>query len=279
MCSSRLVRPMPSMHHCITRRRASSPLKFCPTVTVLLHRSCPGKLHCAECPVSVVRHQTSVKAKCPASSQSSCLHGACQNWYRRNSNGTDGPATGGSGTGGLQQPHPPAAAPGGSASAAGPNRGLTRRALAASALTELTTSFSAPPSWFSMFKPLSSSATQRAHTSCPSSSNLNVWNLHIQCICVAQRSNGIAEAASTQRLTTAKVWNYSLQETSAKTICPHDGGEVMVKYRDPHSPPVQKQTTHWERANTHLGNKHDKNWKQGANAHLSEMFGILVIMQ
>jgi hypothetical protein len=130
-----------------------------------------------------------------------------------------------------------------------------------------------------MFKPLSSSATQRAHTSCPSSSNLNVWNLHIQCICVAQGRNGIAEAASTQRLTTAKVWNYSLKETSAQTICPHDGGEVMVKYRDPHSPPVQKQTTHWERANTHLGNKHDKNWKQGANAHLSEMFGILVIMQ
>ena len=126
-----------------------------------------------------------------------------------------------------------------------------------------------------MFKPLSSSATQRAHTSCPSSSNLNVWNLHIQCVCVAQRRNGIAEAASTQRLTTANVWNYSLQETSAKTICPHDGGEVMVKYRDPHSPPVQKQTTHWERANTHLGNKHDKNWKQGANAHLSEMLGIL----
>jgi hypothetical protein len=263
---------MPSIHHCIMRRRASSPLKFCPTLTVLLHRLCPGILHCADCAVSTPRFQTSDKAKCPASPQSTC--------HRRRSNGTDGPATGGSATGGLPQPHPPAAAPGGSASAAGPNRGLTRRALAASALTELTTSFSAPPSWFSMFKPLSSSAAQRAQYRSPSSSNFNVSNRHKQqCICVAPRRNGIAEAASTQRLTTAKVWNYSLQETSANTICPHDGGEVMVKYRDPHSPPVQKQTTHWERANTHLGNKHDKNWKQGANAHLSEMFGILVIMQ
>ena len=272
------------------RRRASPPVKLCPRHTDLLQSVCPGNVHCAACGVSVFPEdpvfprQTSDKAKCPASSQSSCLRGPRPNGLRRRSNGTGGPATGGPatggpGTGGLQQPHPPASAPGGSASAAGPNRGLTRRALAASALTELTTSFSAPPSWFSMFKPLSSSATQRAHTSCPSSSNLNVWNLHIQCICVAPRRNGIAEAASTQRLTTAKVWNYSLKETSAQTICPHDGGEVMVKYRDPHSPPVQKQTTHWERANTHLGNKHDKNWKQGANAHLSEMFGILVIMQ
>jgi hypothetical protein len=131
-----------------------------------------------------------------------------------------------------------------------------------------------------MFKPFSLSAAQRAQYRSPSSSNFNVSIWHKQqCICVAPGRNGIAEAASTQRLTTANVWNYSLQETSAKTICPHDGGEVMVKYRDPHSPPVQKQTTHWERANTHLGNKHDKNWKQGANAHLSEMFGILVIMQ
>ena len=167
---------MPSIHHCIMRRRASSPLKFCPTLTVLLHRSCPGKLHSADCalsdatPLRCCRRQTSTKAKCrPQTSTPNLRQGE--------------PATGGPATGGLQPQHPAAATSGGSASAAGPNRGLTRRALAASALTELTTSFSAPPSWFSMFKPLSSSATQRAHTSCPSSSNLNVWNLHIQCIC------------------------------------------------------------------------------------------------
>ena len=157
---------MPSIHHCIMRRRASSPLQFCPTLTVLLHRSCPGKLHSADSAVSdstplrCCRRQTSTKAKCrPQTSTPNLRQGE--------------PATGGPATGGLQQQHPAAAAPGGSASAAGPNRGLTRRALAASALTELTTSFSAPPSWFSMFKPLSSSATtQRAHPSCPSSSNL-----------------------------------------------------------------------------------------------------------